>query len=158
MGTGELTLDFEENSGINAHLVGNREHKVVLFILGEERNQMSQLNSELVYHVCEGIIDDVLGYYIHSGAFMWAFYRVRTLDGVWGYSPCMDPGMKLYRRNCFRAFQRAIMSPAETQPNTISCILLPKIKFNAVKPVLSGHLKEDRLSLNTGQSIAERFK
>ena len=33
-GTGELTLDFEENSGINAHLVGNREHKIVLFILG----------------------------------------------------------------------------------------------------------------------------
>ena len=89
---------------------------------------------------------------------MWPFYRVRTLDGVWGYSPCMDPGMKYYGRNCLRAFQRAKMSPAETQLNTISCILLPKIKFNAVKPVLSGHLKEDRLMLNAGQSIAERSK
>ena len=104
VGTGELTLDFDENSGINAYLVGNREHKIVLFILGEQRNQISQFNSGLVYHLCECLIDGVLRYDVHSGAFMWAFYRVRTLDGVWGYSPCMNQGMKPYGRNCLRAF------------------------------------------------------
>ena len=49
------------------------------------------------------------------------------------------------------------MSPQDTQLYTISCIFLPKIKLNAVKPVLSGHSKrrpklgfQDRSSLNAG--------
>ena len=57
--------------------------------------------------------------------------------------------------NAFRAFQRAEMSPQDTQLNTVSCIFLPKIKLNTVKHVLSGHSKrrpklgfQDPLSLN----------
>ena len=67
-----------------------------------------------------------------------------------GVPPCIGPGVSPVAENGFRAFQRAKMSPQDTQLNTLSCIFLPKIKLNTVKPVLSGHLKEDRLSLNAG--------
>ena len=41
-----------------------------------------------------------------------AFYRVRTLDGVWGYSnPCMGPEMNPCGKKWLRTFQRAKMSP-----------------------------------------------
>ena len=33
------------------------------------------------------------------------------------------------------------MSPHDMQLNTTSCIFLPKIKLNTVKPVLTGHSK-----------------
>ena len=44
--------------------------------------------------------------------------------------------------NGVRAFQRAKISPQDAQLNTISCIYLPKIKLDTVKPVLSGNSKE----------------
>ena len=43
--------------------------------------------------------------------------------------------------NGLRAFKRAVMSPQDTQFNTISCISLPKIKLNTVKTALSDHSK-----------------
>ena len=42
----------------------------------------------------------------------------------------------------FWAFQRAKMSPHDTQLNTITCIFLLKIKLIKGKPVLSGHSKK----------------
>ena len=55
-----------------------------------------------------------------------AFYRVRILEGMWGLSPCMGSGVKPVAKNSFRTFQRAKMSPQDTQLNTISYIFLPK--------------------------------
>ena len=57
-----------------------------------------------------------------------AFYRVHTLGGIWGLSPCMGSGAKPVAKNSFRSFQRAKMSPQDTQLNTIPCsyIFLPK--------------------------------
>ena len=55
-----------------------------------------------------------------------AFYRVRTLDGISDYPPCMGSGAKPVAKNRFRAFQRAKTSPQDTQLNTISYIFLPK--------------------------------
>ena len=60
--------------------------------------------------------------------------------------------------NGFRAFQRAKLSPQDTQLNTISCNFLPKIKLNTVKPVLNGHSKEYRLSLNAGQKYCRMLQ
>ena len=73
------------------------------------------------------------------------FYRVGTLDGVWGYShPSRRSGVNPYGRKWFRALQRAKLSPQDMQLNAISCIFLPKSKLNTVQPGLSGHSKEDR--------------
>ena len=65
--------------------------------------------------------------------------------------------------NGFRAFQRAEMSPQDTQLNTISCIFLLKIKFNT--NVLSGYSKrrpnigfQDQLSLNAGQKYCRMLQ
>ena len=44
--------------------------------------------------------------------------------------------------NGLREFQRAKMSPQDTQRNTRP--ILPKIKLNTVKSVLSGHSKKDQ--------------
>ena len=60
--------------------------------------------------------------------------------------------------NGFRAFQRAKLSPLDMQLNTISCILLTKIKLNTAKPVLNGHSKEGRLSLNAGQKYCRMLQ
>ena len=66
--------------------------------------------------------------------------------------------------NGLRAFQRAKMSPQDTQLNTIMCIFLPKIKLNTVKPVLSSHTKrpkigfQDQISLNAGQKYCRMLQ
>ena len=60
--------------------------------------------------------------------------------------------------NSFRAFQRAKLSPKDMQLNTITCIFPPKIKLNRVKPVLNGHSKEGRLSLNAGQKYCRMLQ
>ena len=88
-----------------------------------------------------------------------AFYRVCTLDGVWVYSPpCMGPGVNPCGRKWLRALQRAKISPQDMQLNAISCIFLPKFKLNTIKPGLSGHSKEDRLSLNAGQKYCRMLQ
>ena len=57
------------------------------------------------------------------------------------------------------------MSRQETQLNTNSCIFVPKIKLNTVKPVLSGHSKtrpklgfQDRLSLNAAKKYCRMLQ
>ena len=85
--------------------------------------------------------------------------------GVWGYSPVWGQEWNPVAENGSRAFQRAIMSPQDMQLNTINFILLPKIKLNMVKPVLSSNSKwrpklsfQDRLSLNAGQKYCRMFQ
>ena len=55
-----------------------------------------------------------------------AFYRVRIHEGIWGLSPMYGVRGKACGKNSLRAFQRAKMSPQDTQLNTISYIFLPK--------------------------------
>ena len=43
-----------------------------------------------------------------------ALYRIRTLDGVRGYSPVGVMGIKVLIENCFRAFHRAKMNSQDT--------------------------------------------
>ena len=62
---------------------------------------------------------------VHVRSVPGAFYKVLTLDGVWGYSPCMGPGVNPVAENGFRAFPIAKMSPQDKQLNTISCIFIP---------------------------------
>ena len=63
-----------------------------------------------------------------------AFNRVHTLERVWGTPPVWARWSPL-AENGYRAFQRAKMSPLDTQLNTISCIFLLKIKLNTVTPL-----------------------
>ena len=56
-----------------------------------------------------------------------AFYRMRTLKGVCGYSLKWGQGVKpSVEKSGFRAFHRAKMSPQDTQVNNVGCIFLPK--------------------------------
>ena len=41
--------------------------------------------------LCYGHIEDAYG---EVGCVPEAFYRVRTIEGVWGYYPCMGPDVK----------------------------------------------------------------
>ena len=48
------------------------------------------------------------------------FIEYALLRGSGGYPPCMGSGAKTVAKNSFRTFQRAKMSPQDTQLNTIS--------------------------------------
>ena len=56
-------------------------------------------------------------YYL--GAFLMYFIEYAFLRGSGGYPPCMGSEAKPVAKNCLRAFQRAKMSPQDTQLNTI---------------------------------------
>ena len=63
-----------------------------------------------------------------------AFYRIRTLKGVCGYSLKWGQGVKpSVKKNGFRAFHRANMSPQDTQVNNVGCVFLPKTKLNTIR-------------------------
>ena len=78
-----------------------------------------------------------------SGAFLGHFTEYALLRGSGGTPSVLGQGLSPVAENGFRVFQRAKPSPQDRQLNTITCIFLPKIKLNTVKPVLNGHSKED---------------
>ena len=72
---------------------------------------------------------------------------------MWGLSPCMGSGEKPVTKNSFRTFQRAKMSPQDTQLNTISYIFLQRqIKYS--KTSLKGPLKKKTKTWDSRPIIA----
>ena len=61
-----------------------------------------------------------------SGAFLRHFTEYALLRGSGGTLPVLGPGVSPVAENGFRTFQRAKMSPHDTQLNTISCIFFQK--------------------------------
>ena len=93
-----------------------------------------------------------------------AFYRVCSLEGSGGTPPVWARGEVLWQKKGFRAFQRAKMSPQDTQLNTFATFS-SKLKLNTVNPVLSGHSKrrpklgfQNQILLNAGQKYCRMFQ
>ena len=92
---------------------------------------------------------------LYSGAFLGHFIEYALL-GLGVLSLYGARGEALRQGTGFKAFQKAKISPQDTQLNTISCIFSQKFKLNT--NVLSVHSKrrpnisfQDRLWLNAGQ-------
>ena len=86
------------------------------------------------------------------------FYRERTLEWVWGYSPVLRSGVKPVAENGLREFQRSKNALKTGNQTLLAAFFLPEIKLNTVKPVLSGHSRDDRLSFNECQKYCRMLQ